>query len=80
MFERSLMLRNARNVEELVSEAILITDNMGQAVIEIIIEENGVIILRGTVESEQDRAAAEALARQQEGVADVINRLRIWVP
>jgi osmotically-inducible protein OsmY len=74
------MLRSARNIEELVSEAILITGNMGQAVIEIIIEEGGVIILRGTVESEQDRGAAEALARQQEGVVDVINRLRIWIP
>jgi len=74
------MLRSERNIGELVSEAILITDNMGQAVIEIIIEEDGVIILRGTVESEQDRVAAEALARQQEGVVDVINRLHIWVP
>jgi osmotically-inducible protein OsmY len=78
-FERSLMSRSESKVEELVCEAILITNNISQAVIEIK-DDDGIITLKGTVESEQDKLAAEALARQQEGVVDVINRLRVWVP
>ena len=70
------MSRNESNAEELVSEALLITDNMSQAVIEIQHDE-GVITLKGTVESEKDRLAAEDLTRQQDGVVDVINKLRI---
>ena len=70
------MSRNESNAEDLVSEAILITDNLSQAVIEIQHDE-GVITLKGTVKSEKDRLAAEDLARQQEGVVDVINRLHI---
>lgn len=73
------MSRGESDLEELVSEALLITDNMGKAVIEIV-HDDGVITLKGTVETEQDRVAAEDLARQQEGVVEVINRLRIWVP
>lgn len=70
------MSRSENNSEELVSQALLTTDNMSQAVIEI--EHNdGVITLKGTVEFEEDRLAAEALAREQEGVVDVINRLRV---
>ena len=73
------MTRGESDLEELVSEALLITDNIRQAVIEIEHDE-GVITLKGTVETEHDRMAAEALARQQVGVIEVINRLRIWVP
>ena len=74
------MSRDESDLEELVSEALLITDNIRQAVIIEIEHDDGVITLKGTVETEQDRVAAEALARQQEGVLEVINRLRIWVP
>jgi osmotically-inducible protein OsmY len=70
------MSRNESNVEDLVSEALLTTDNMSQAVIEIQHDE-GVVTLKGTVESEKDRLAAEDLARQQEGVVDVINKLHL---
>jgi osmotically-inducible protein OsmY len=73
------MARNESNVEELVCEAILITNSISQAVIEIK-DDEGIITLKGTVESEQDKLTAETLARQQEGVVDVINRLHIWVP
>jgi osmotically-inducible protein OsmY len=73
------MSRNGHDLKELVYEAILITDTMSQAVIEII-EEQGIITLKGTVESEQDKLAAEDLVRQQEGVVDVINNLHIQVP
>lgn len=70
------MSRSENNSEELVSEALLITDNMSQAVIEIE-HDDGIITLKGIVESEEDRLAAEALARAQEGVVYVINRLRV---
>jgi osmotically-inducible protein OsmY len=71
--------RSEGNLEELVCEAILITNTISQAVIEIK-EEEGIITLKGTVESEQDKLAAEVLVRQQEGVVDVINNLYIQVP
>lgn len=70
------MSENESNAEDLVSEALLITDNMSQAVIEIQHAE-GIVTLKGTVESEKDRSAAEDLARQQDGVIDVINKLHI---
>jgi osmotically-inducible protein OsmY len=73
------MSNNANNLEELVCEAILITNNMSQAVIEIQ-NDDGIITLKGTVESKQDKVAAEALARQQQGGVDVINRLHVSVP
>jgi osmotically-inducible protein OsmY len=72
------MARSESNLEELVSEVLLITDTIRQAVIEIK-DDEGVITLKGTVESEQDRVAAEALTRQQAGVVDVINHLYILV-
>jgi osmotically-inducible protein OsmY len=72
------MSRSESNLEELVSEALLITDDISQAIFEIK-HDDGIITLKGTVQSEQDRLAAEALARQQEGVVDVINRLHILV-
>jgi osmotically-inducible protein OsmY len=34
-------------------------------------------MLRGIIKSERDRLAAEALARQQQGVVDVINYLEV---
>jgi osmotically-inducible protein OsmY len=70
------MPRSERKLEELLSEALFITDNISQAVIEIKVDE-GIITLKGTVESEQDKLSVEALARQQEGVVDVINKLHI---
>jgi osmotically-inducible protein OsmY len=63
------------NLECLVSEAILIADTLGSAVIEVK-DDDGVVTLKGTVESEQDKIVAEDLARHQEGVLDVVNNLR----
>jgi osmotically-inducible protein OsmY len=71
------MSRSESNLEELLSEALFITDRISQAVIEIT-DDDGIITLKGTVESEQDRLSVEALARQHEGVVDVINKLHIW--
>ena len=64
------------NVEALVSEALLFNDILGSAVFEIE-DTGGIITLKGTIATEQDRLAAEALARQQEGVVDVINDLLV---
>jgi osmotically-inducible protein OsmY len=70
------MSRSEINVEALVSEALLFNDSIGSAVIEIE-DADGIITLKGTIESEQDRLVAEALARKQEGVVDVINHLLV---
>ena len=70
------MSGNENDLEALVCEAILMTHKMRQAVIEI--EHNeGIITLKGTVQSKKDKLTAEALARQQGGTVDVINKLRI---
>ena len=66
-------------VEFLVSEALLISDALGKAVIEVK-GNDGIVTLKGMVESEQDWLAAEEIARQQEGVVDVINNLHILNP
>ena len=70
------MSGNEINAEDLVCEALLMTHEMRQAVIEIEHKE-GIIILKGTVQSEKDKLTAEALARQQEGIVEVINKLHI---
>jgi osmotically-inducible protein OsmY len=70
------MSRSEWTAEDLVSEALLLNDVIGRAVIEIE-DAGGIITLKGTIESEQDRSIAEALARQQEGVVDVINDLQV---
>ena len=57
------MLRVAYNLERLVSEALLMSDTLGNAVIEVK-DNDGTVILKGTVESEQDKLAAEDIARQ----------------
>jgi osmotically-inducible protein OsmY len=72
------MPNNEIKVEDLVSAALLTNDRLGRAVIEVK-GVNGVITLRGTIESEQHRSAAEVLVREQEGVVQVINKLRVPV-
>jgi osmotically-inducible protein OsmY len=67
------------NVECLVSEVLLISGTLGNAVIEVK-DNNGIVTLKGTVESEQDRLVAEELVRQQEGVVRVVNKLHILRP
>ena len=70
------MLKVDFDLECLVSEALLISDTLGNAVIEVK-DNDGIVTLRGTVESEQDKLVAEALARQQEGVVDIVNNLHV---
>jgi len=64
------------DLECLVSEVLLISDTLGKAVIEVK-DNDGIVTLKGTVESEQDKLAAEELARQQQGIVDVVNKLHI---
>jgi osmotically-inducible protein OsmY len=66
-------------LECLVSQALLFSATIGNAVIEVK-DNKGVVTLKGTVESKQDKVTAEQLARQQEGVVDVINNLHIFRP
>lgn len=70
------MSRNESNLGDRLSEALLVTDSISQAIIETE-QTDGIITLKGTVESQEDRWAAEVLVRQQEGVVDVINNLYI---
>lgn len=70
------MVRSGSILECIVSEALLTTDRISQAIFEVE-DMNGIITLKGTVASLQDRLTAEVLVRQQSGVVDVINNL--WV-
>lgn len=58
-----------------VTEALLSDNSLGHAVIEVEYAQ-GTITLRGTVEFEEARLAAEALALEQEGVERVVNKLK----
>ena len=71
------MSRVPNNLEGLVSEALLFSDSLGNVVIEVR-DTDGVVTLKGTVESEEDKLAVETLVRQQEGVVDIINNLHIY--
>jgi hyperosmotically inducible protein len=42
-----------------------------------VVDENGIVTLTGTVPSHDARDAAEEVARQQEGVLEVINDLKV---
>lgn len=63
------------DLASLVAEALLITNRIGQAMIEVE-DVEGTITLKGTVASEQDRSTAEALVQEKEGVVQVINQLK----
>ena len=75
-WKRSSVSGNENNLKDFVCEALLMTDDISQAVIEIEHKE-GIITLNGTVQSEEDRLVADGLTRQQEGTVDVINKLHI---
>jgi osmotically-inducible protein OsmY len=70
------MSGSAGNVKQRVSEALLVSNRIGSAIIEVE-DSGGIITLRGIIKSERDRLAAEAVARQQQGVVDVINYLEV---
>lgn len=66
-------------VAERVTEALANDPQTAQYAIEVI-DENGLITLRGTVASEEDLIRAEEIARAQTGVLDVINELEVEEP
>jgi osmotically-inducible protein OsmY len=60
----------------LVCQALLRDSKLGQAVIEVV-DRNGTITLKGSVENEQVSVSAEAVALEQDGVVQVINVLTV---
>jgi len=70
------MSGNENNVDDLVYEALLATHDIHHAVIEVV-QKEGIVTLKGTVQFEKEKVAAEVLVRQQEGVVEVINQLRV---
>lgn len=59
-----------------VSTALGEDERTEDAVVEVI-EQNGIVTLSGEVASATVREAAEAIARSQEGVLDVVNDLAV---
>ncbi len=57
-----------------VVTAILVSSEIGQAVIEVD-DQDGNITLRGITGTEQDKRLAEDIASRQEGVVNVINEI-----
>jgi osmotically-inducible protein OsmY len=70
------MSKRDSTVEDLVSGILLSDNRIGSAIIEVQ-GANGIITLRGTIDSVDSKLAAEELVRQQEGVVVVINKLRV---
>lgn len=70
------MARSGKDVKDLVSESLLMGGRLGKAVFEVS-DDHGIVTLKGVIESEHYKLAAEALVRQQEGVVKVINKLRV---
>jgi osmotically-inducible protein OsmY len=64
------------DVAERVTEALANDPQTAQYAIEVI-DDNGLITLRGTVESEKDLTRAEEIASAQNGVIDVVNELEV---
>lgn len=64
------------SVAERVTEALANDSRTAQYAIEVI-DENGLITLRGTVASAEILNRAEEIARAQTGVLDVVNELEV---
>ncbi|MAT43575.1 MAG: hypothetical protein CL609_14655 [Anaerolineaceae bacterium] len=67
------------NTEELtrsVTKALVQDERTKEAAIEVI-NQNGILTLKGHVKNDKIRKAAENIAMQQPGVVSVINELRI---
>ncbi len=59
-----------------IANTLLTTSSLGQAVIEVK-ELDGTVVLKGSVETEQQKLAIEALVREQAGVVEVINQILV---
>ena len=61
---------------ERVTEALLKDPRTRNSVIEVA-NDRGIVTLKGTVEKEQIRQAAEEIAYEQKGVITVINEIKV---
>jgi osmotically-inducible protein OsmY len=65
---------NQIDLRSKVAAALLESNQIGLAVIEVE-DQDGVITLRGETATEEDKRSVEVVAAQQEGVVKVINEL-----
>lgn len=72
------MLKKQNNLGSRVAAALLCTEFLPGAVIEVD-EAGGVVTLMGTISSQEGKATAEALAQEQMGVIRVVNNLVVPV-
>lgn len=70
------MTRANNDLKSQLMNALLTANGIGKLSIEIR-ETDGTVTLIGVVESEEDRFEIEALAKEQLGVVDVINELKV---
>ena len=63
-------------IAERVTQALADDPQTADYALEVI-DENGLVTLRGTVESEEDLTRAEEIASAQSGVIDVVNELQV---
>ncbi len=70
------MTGRASNLAERISAALTADERTQDAVIEVV-ETHGIVTLKSEVGSVQVREAAEQIARDQEGVLDVVNELTV---
>jgi osmotically-inducible protein OsmY len=64
------------DIAERVTESLANYPQTAQHAIEVI-DEDGLVTLRGVVASEEDRTTAEEIASAQGGVMDVVNELKV---
>ena len=70
------MVLGVSAVAERVKHALADDPQTADYAIEVI-DENGLVTLRGTVESQEDLTRAEEITSAQSGVIDVVNELQV---
>jgi osmotically-inducible protein OsmY len=70
------MVLGVSAVAERVKQALANDPQTADYAIEVI-DENGLVTLRGTVESQEDLTRAEEITSAQSGVIDVVNELQV---
>ncbi len=67
---------NSDELTRSVTKALVEDSRTKHSAIEVI-DQNGILTLKGHVKNDKIRAAAETIAMQQSGVVSVINELKI---
>lgn len=70
------MVTKTTEITDRVFESLMHDPRTEGAVIDITIE-RGILTLIGSVDTVETRAAAEEIARQQDGIVSVINQLKV---